>query len=202
MEPGLLESREAQLREHALTLARDLGEAIYRDSKMPQVKEKMRELMELVTQLEGKEVARQVGEDGTVRFHAGDSSKPYRDGRMHSLEYAVKDENGREQVKLLSFVDLDGGSMVMQREVPAAQNKQWAIDEAYTEDLRSMGTGYHHPDLPVLINRFRELRLVARMAQLVLGAKEQEVAPTRNKEKDIEGVAGDVQKAVGDIAEK
>jgi len=202
MEQGSPESREAQ-REYAISLARDLSEANFRDSKMPQVKRKMTELMELVMQLEGRKVAKQIGEDGVVRFYAGNTEKRHLDGsHMHYLEYAVKSDDGREQAKLASFVDTDGGSMLMQKDIPSRHDRTWATDDAYTEDLKSLGTGYYHPDLPVLINRFRELRLAARMIQLILGAKEEEIAPTASEGEQVAGVAKEVLKDVGDITEK
>lgn len=210
MEPELQEGREAQLRENAIQLAREVSEANFRNSEIPQVKRKMMQLMDFIIELEGKDVERQIGEDQIVHFHAFDKTDGSYSDSTHDdrrtccvLKYTTKDKDGHEQLKASSFVDCDGGSRLMESGVPSGQDPAWAVDDAYTEDLKSLDSGYYNgPNLPILINRFRELRLAARMAQLVLGGKEQKVNLAQAGEKEVADMAESIRKDASDIAEK
>src|SRR3989338_10732219 len=87
------EAREAGMREHASQLARELSDVTLRSCVaspekygMRATKEKMRGLIDALTALRGRTVEQRLGNDGVVRFRAGDSSKSYmEDARYHSF---------------------------------------------------------------------------------------------------------------------
>lgn len=178
---------ERPSREHALALARELTEVSERQSEipgseMPAVKQKMKRLIDAIVALEGSTVERPIGEQHVLRFHQGDGSKPYGEGRMHA--FSMSERIGvQEKPMVLAFIDADGGSVLMQpddqeRLLRGATGSEidpemmgWVSDRLYEEDIRYLSMRVPAP--PALFtraNRFREQRMVARMAQLLLSA--------------------------------
>lgn len=176
-------TREAEPREQADKLAPELSEvSLYpqgRESQtqMRDVKPKMVKLIELVKGIEGLDVERsvverRVGEKGMIRFHAADLSKQYPQDRVHSFEY-VEQTDEVEQVKVVAFIDAsDGGSFLMSKE--GQDGGPWVVDDIYTRDVKVASEKVRWDvDSFIRANRFRELRMAARMVRMLLsGTKE------------------------------
>lgn len=185
--------------EQADKLAQELSEiGLKHGDKLPEVNVKMGKLMELLADLAGQEVEQKVGENGILRFRAADRSKWYSAGGMNSLSYAEKIE-GEEKPVVVAFIDKHGGSSLMQEagqvrgfivgeavggfgkaESWAEEDKYtgWLIDEQYRKDMAAIEKDKWHSVYdpyyaPIGANRFREMRMAARMARMLLaGAKE------------------------------
>jgi len=171
-------TREAEPREQADKLAPELSEvSLYpqgRESQtqMRDVKPKMVKLIELVKSVEGPDVERRAGEKGIIRFHAADLSKQYPQDRVHSFEY-VEQTDEVEQVKVVAFIDAsDGGSFLMSKE--GQDGGPWVVDDIYTRDVKVASEKVRWDvDSFIRANRFRELRMAARMVRMLLsGTKE------------------------------
>lgn len=149
---------------------------------MPAVKEKMQRLIDAIVALEGSAIERPIGERHVLRFHRGDGSRPYGEGRMHAFSMFER-VGAEEKPMVLAFIDADGGSVLMQpndqeRLMKGASGSEidpemmgWVSDRLYEEDIRYLSMRVPAPPARFTrANRFREQRMVARMAQLLLSS--------------------------------
>lgn len=185
--------RERMLKE-AEALAQELSEvSMVAGSELPHVKPRMRRLLELVKEVGGKEMLEEhVGDNGTVRFYAGDKDKPYNQGRFHILEYVENTDDGEERKAITAIDSRDGGSMLMDATegtmaMPADDvlgggtyikpDSGWLMDEQYERDIawvtKDRRQFYDQRYAPIGANRLREMRVTARMVRMLLsGDKE------------------------------
>lgn len=221
MEPGSLERREAR-REHAQQLAEELSEiSLERGMNLREVNGKMKELMQAVAVLRGNEIELKVGETGTVRFLAGELSKAFK-GIRYSLTYS-ETVDGQERPEATVFVDSDGGSMLMNKEGQGKElgwkpgaggvgesdpfHKQlggWMVDEQYKKDMEVAQSGHYDKYYASIgANRFRELRLAARMARIILSRENPQHHTTPKIESgDVGATAKERQGRVDDVVKK
>jgi hypothetical protein len=217
----MIDSRENQSaqREQALQLAEELAEvSLERGMNLREINGKMKQLMQPVTELCGNEVAQRVGEKGTVRFLAGELSNAYA-GIRYSLTYS-EDVEGSEKPEVIVFVDSDGGSMLMNKEEQAKNlgwkpgaggvgegdpfHKEldgWMVDDQYQRDLAVAESGqYDKYNASIGANRFRELRLAARLARIILSGEGVKTAPDSAMESDdVKDTTSGVQSKISDV---
>lgn len=161
---------EERIRTEADVLAQELSAVSQAEgAQMREIKPKMLELIKRVVELEGTNVEKQVGDKGVVRFHAGDPHKPMNQGRLHFFEYVERTEEG-EQSKAVAFMDPeDGGSWLMsERE---QYGGPWIEDDIFAKDVEAAAKAPvgAKGDALIRANRFREMRVAARMARMLLG---------------------------------
>lgn len=134
-----------------------------------EVQPKMVQLIDLLQKLSGDVQMRKIDDRHTVRFRSWDTPAKSPD-ELTSLSL-TETVDGQEKLRVSAYITRYGATLLMDAE-PGRSQGVWARDSAFEEDIKEINEQGLDATYHIIANRYREIRMAARMMRLLLGEGE------------------------------